>query len=119
MTKKGVSLAGHSFIILTRTDGKRRSLGKYPTLKPFKTRISDDDQICPGSVTHRWEISPETYDAIARDFGQDGFYWLLGNNCCDAVSRVMSKHVGVNLENTKVLGITNPTSTMESVCRIK
>ncbi len=113
MTQEGKSCVGHVFIILTRTSGEEISMGKYPTLNPFKNKISPRDRIYPGSVAYSWEITSEVGDAIAKNFGKDGFYLLAKNNCADAVLKVIREYVDPDFGGTKLLGVNNPTSFME------
>lgn len=115
MTNEGRSLTGHAFIVLKRENGTDVPLGKYPTFNPFKPRILPIDRIYPGSQTYTWEISPEVYNAIATNFGKDGFYLLAKNNCCDAALQVIQKYVDPTFGSNKVLGVNNPTSFVEAL----
>ena len=115
MTSEGKSSVGHAFIVLKRTDGQETPLGKYPTADFFKRDIRRTDKIYLGSVTHTWEISPETYDAIEANFGKKGFYLLAKNNCCDATIQAIQKYVDPSFKNAKQLGVNNPTSLMEII----
>jgi len=100
-TKRGKSITGHGFWVLTEDNGEVTIIGRYPGEPKYK------DKIVPGTVFHEWPATDAQINQIIKVTKQ-GPYLGVAGNCIDGLERGL-KVLGVEHPSFSAMGVSVPT----------